>query len=67
VNKQLNEDGHFALLLPYHRLEEANEISREFEFNTLNEVSVYQTNSHKSFRVMLMYGKHNMIIEKKLK
>ena len=56
VSRLLTADGNFALLLPYHRLEEAVEISRNYGLNIMLQVRVFDTMNHKPFRVLFSFG-----------
>jgi len=56
VTRLLTADGNFALLLPFHRLEEAVEFSRNYGLNIIFQVRVFHTRKHKPFRVLFYFG-----------
>lgn len=52
----LAENGKFAVLLPFHRAEEAEQFSRDHGFFLEEKTLVKQTDKHAFFRVMLLFG-----------
>jgi tRNA1Val (adenine37-N6)-methyltransferase len=56
VTGLMTADGNFALLLPFHRLEEASEISKKTGLKILQQVRVFPTERHKPFRVLFLFG-----------
>ena len=56
VTGLLTVDGHFALLLPFHRLEEAREISLKSGLRVLHQVTVFPTPEHNPFRAIFLFG-----------
>jgi tRNA1Val (adenine37-N6)-methyltransferase len=59
AKKHLNDDGIFAVLLPYHRTEYFIEIALKNEFCLSKKVLVKQTEKHDYFRAILVFGKKN--------
>jgi tRNA1Val (adenine37-N6)-methyltransferase len=59
AKKHLNDDGIFAVLLPYHRTEYFIEIALKNEFHLSKKVLVKQTEKHDYFRAILVLGKKN--------
>jgi tRNA1Val (adenine37-N6)-methyltransferase len=56
VTRRLTVDGNFALLLPFHRLEEAREMSMKSGLKILQQVNIFSTPEHKPFRVIFLFG-----------
>jgi tRNA1Val (adenine37-N6)-methyltransferase len=59
VSGLLSPEGSFALLIPYHRLTEIQQISQHFGLILSHEVSVLQTPAHRPFRVLMLFEKHS--------
>ena len=57
VNRCINAKGVFALLLPYHRIEDCLGNATMHGFHLHKKVLVHQTEKHSPFRVMLLFGK----------
>lgn len=55
IKKHLSDKGKFALLLPYHRKKEFENLAMAAGFYLEEEVSVKQTPNHAFFRVMLLF------------
>ncbi len=51
------KDGKFAVLLPFHRAEETEELARSCGFFSEEKILVRQTDKHPFFRVMFIFGK----------
>jgi tRNA1Val (adenine37-N6)-methyltransferase len=56
VRQRLSANGHFALLLPYTRLDAANELAAASALQPICTCAVRQTEKHDFFRVMIIYG-----------
>jgi tRNA1Val (adenine37-N6)-methyltransferase len=54
IKKNLAENGRFAVLLPYHRKKEFEQLVMAAGFNVAEEVSVKQTPAHPYFRAILI-------------
>jgi tRNA1Val (adenine37-N6)-methyltransferase len=54
IKKNLAENGRFAVLLPYHRKKEFEQLVMAAGFNVAEEVSVKQTPAHPYFRMILL-------------
>lgn len=54
IKKNLAENGRFAVLLPYHRKKEFEQLAIAGGFNVAEEVSIKQTPAHPYFRVILL-------------
>lgn len=57
VSKSIHPDGLFAVLLPYHRLDDCMQHATRNSFFLYEKVLVHQTEKHAPFRVMLLFGK----------
>ncbi len=55
-SKYLNKGGHFAVLLPFHRIEFFKKMAVENNFHLSEEWLVKQTPRHSFFRGMLLFG-----------
>lgn len=56
ITNHLAEDGKFALILPYHRLQSFKEIAGEKRFYLKEEWLIKQTPSHSFFRGLLLFS-----------
>lgn len=56
VKNNLSEKGHFAILLPFHRVGYFKTVAAESRFYLQEEVLLKQTPRHTYFRGMLFYG-----------
>jgi tRNA1Val (adenine37-N6)-methyltransferase len=54
----LSAEGHFAVLLPYHRVEPAILMTEALELYCTNKIIVQQTTAHDPFRGMLVFSAH---------
>lgn len=52
----LTPQGQFAVLLPYHRLEEAKKIGQHVGLKIYEQLDLYQTSGHEVFRVMIYFS-----------
>lgn len=52
-------DGHFAVLLPYHRSEEVKALAAGANWYIKAEAHVQQTPKHTPFRIMLLFSRSN--------
>lgn len=57
VNTSLKNDGHFAMLIPYHRTEQCLQLASQRGFYLAEGVQVRQTPKHDFFRSMLLFQK----------
>ncbi len=57
VMRCIQPDGFFAVLLPYHRLEDCLQHASNNGFFLHEKAVVHQTEKHAPFRVMLLFGK----------
>lgn len=53
----LTKDGHFAVLLPYHRVDQFTEEARKTGFHLTKQILVKQTMKHPFFRGILFFGR----------
>ena len=63
IKRLLTSEGHFALLLPPHRVNEYEQLANEAGLFIINKVSVQQTEKHTTFRVMLLFGTTHQTVE----
>ncbi|MES2850640.1 MAG: methyltransferase [Bacteroidota bacterium] len=65
VQKLLKDDGSFAVLIPYHRVEECILLAEKFGLQLSKKVLVKQTPKHEYFRGILIFSctKKNMLTE----
>ncbi len=56
IHGHLSGKGFAALLLPYHRREEAKKIAAKYQLHLLNEISVKQSSLHSYFRSILLFS-----------
>lgn len=61
ITRCLLPDGLFAVLLPYHRLNESVQFAGAHGFYVHEMVAVKQTEKHAPFRVMLSFGRENKV------
>lgn len=67
VQLLLNEDGNFAILLPYHRVEECILLAEKVGLHLNKKVLVKQTAKHDYFRAMLIFNRqHTLLAEEKI-
>ena len=57
VIKHLNDDGSFAVLLPYHRMQQFNNLATQQSLHLSEKILVKQTPAHNYFRSMLCFTK----------
>ena len=57
IDRLLNEEGTFAVLLPYYRTTYFEELAREKNFHLVEKILVKQSPSHKYFRSILYYSR----------
>jgi tRNA1Val (adenine37-N6)-methyltransferase len=57
VNENLNNDGWFAVLLPYHRNEKFIAMAKDSNLFLLKRVDIKQTYKHSFFRSFLLFGR----------
>lgn len=57
IRKNLSDEGKFALLLPFFRIECFKELAKENMFYLEEQLLLKQTNSHSPFRGILLFGK----------
>ena len=60
IGRLISENGHAAVLLPYHRLQEAIAIAKNAGFGIIYQVLVMQSENHHYFRAMLLMGKQSV-------
>jgi tRNA1Val (adenine37-N6)-methyltransferase len=63
VDKNLSDDGWFAVLLPYHRTEKFIAEAEACHLNLIKRTDVMQTVHHSFFRTMLLLGKGTQKVE----
>ena len=56
IKKHLSETGQFAVLLPYHRKDEFEQLADNAGFFPVEIISVKQTPKHDYFRVMFLFS-----------
>lgn len=66
IKTNLNPDGHFAVLLPFHRVDYFKNLAIERNFFLQEELIVQQTPTHNYFRGLLLFGttSANLITER---
>ena len=57
IQIHLTAEGHFAVLLPYHRTQLFEALAQSAGFNVLQKSLVQQTPKHAPFRSMLLFGR----------
>jgi tRNA1Val (adenine37-N6)-methyltransferase len=62
VNRLLSNNGHFAILLPYHRVAYFEAEAFKLNFHLSRSVLVKQTTAHQFFRGMLIFSRHHASI-----
>lgn len=60
IEKLLNDDGKFAILLPYYRKDEFENIAKQFSFFTEKTLFIKQTPTHSFFRYAAIFSKENI-------
>lgn len=60
VDKHLTENGNFAVLLPFHRVEQFKDFAVDFNFFPKEELFVQQTSNHRFFRALFLFGKNKI-------
>jgi tRNA1Val (adenine37-N6)-methyltransferase len=58
LKKHLSTDGHFYLLLPYKRIDEAEQLLRKENLFIKKKIIVSTSHNHKPFRVMIKGSQH---------
>lgn len=58
ISKHLNEEGFFAVLLPFRRLTFFKKMAALNNYYLLDEMLVRQTPEHSFFRALLLFGTH---------
>lgn len=61
VSDNLVADGQFAVLLPFHRLDDCLQVAGLHGFHLREQVTVQQTEMHAPFRVMLLFKRENNV------
>jgi len=59
VATRLSNDGCFAVLLPYHRLNHCVELARQVDLFCFKKVLIKQTPRHEFFRTVLFFGRQS--------
>ena len=62
AKKHLNDDGIFAVLLPYHRVDYFIEAANAYEFHLIKKVLIKQTDKHDYFRGILIFSKQSTLL-----
>lgn len=62
ANKHLDDDGMFAVLLPYHRVEECISLAEKNSFFLNKKILVRQTEKYNYFRGMLFFSRQQGLI-----
>lgn len=57
IGTTLSENGHFGILLPFHRWEYFDKLARQKGYYLQERLSIKQTDRHKPFRAILHYSK----------
>jgi tRNA1Val (adenine37-N6)-methyltransferase len=57
IDDLLNEDGNFAVLLPFHRTDFFEKLASKKKYFLKEKVMVKQTPKHEYFRTILLFGK----------
>jgi tRNA1Val (adenine37-N6)-methyltransferase len=57
VNNNIDDNGFFAVLIPYHRTQQCLQLANQRGFYLAESVQVRQTPKHDFFRSMLLFGK----------
>ena len=57
IKRLLNNEGSFAILLPYHRTKEAEEMANEEHFFVQKQIGIKQTFNHSFFRSINLFSK----------
>jgi tRNA1Val (adenine37-N6)-methyltransferase len=65
IQKNITENGKFAVLLPYHRNDYFEELATKENFYLEEKVSVKQTPYHPYFRTMLLFSKESTTTKQK--
>ncbi|MFZ1529932.1 MAG: methyltransferase [Ferruginibacter sp.] len=63
IRNHISENGFAAILLPYHRKDEATVIAAKYGLHLLKEFSVKQGIHHNHFRTMLLFGDQPGILQ----
>ncbi len=66
VKKHLNDDGIFAVLLPYHRIEYFNEVSNKKGLRLSKKILIKQTDKHDFFRGILIFSNHQSTLSEEV-
>ncbi len=65
IQKNITENGKFAILLPYHRTDYFEELVTKENFYIEEKISVKQTPHHPYFRTMILFSKQSTISKQK--
>lgn len=58
IDRNISKDGSFSVLLPYHRVEYFEKISKQKDFFPVQKMLVRQTEKHSFFRGMLTFSRN---------
>ena len=61
INKNLSDTGFSALLLPFHRKKNIEDLLKDFSFSIVAQTLVKQSTTHNYFRTMILFSKQNAI------
>jgi tRNA1Val (adenine37-N6)-methyltransferase len=64
IDKNLKDDGSFAVLLAYHRTEQFIDRAAQQNFNLREKILVKQTPDHNYFRTILLFTRHEVSTKK---
>jgi tRNA1Val (adenine37-N6)-methyltransferase len=59
INNNLQPNGSFGILLPFHRWEYFNQLATQHQFYITEKLFVKQSPRHNYFRAVLQYSRHN--------
>lgn len=65
VSFHLADNGNFAILLPFHRVQFFKNLALENNFHLNDELLIQQTPRHSFFRGMLFFGSHPVSLDSK--
>jgi tRNA1Val (adenine37-N6)-methyltransferase len=61
IDKNLSDTGFAALLLPFHRKKQIEDLLKEFSFSIVVQTLAKQSLSHNHFRTMILFSKQTAI------